>query len=48
MLCVMLKCLHGGPSVMVSVTPVHKLTFEYQFNVVKEAAGIVETSGGLF
>ena len=47
MLCVMLKCLHGGPSVMVSVTPVHKLTSEYQFNVVKEAAGLVETSGGI-
>ena len=47
MLCVMLKCLHGGPSVMVSVTPVHKLTAKYQFDVVKEAAALVEKSGGI-
>ena len=47
MLCVMLKCLHGGPSVMVSVTPVHKLTSKYQFDVVKEAAVLVEKSGGI-
>lgn len=47
MLCVMMKCLHGGPSVMVSVIPVHKLTALYQFTVVKEAAAIVEMSGGI-
>jgi len=47
MLRVMLKCLHGGPSVMVSVTPVHKLTSEFQFNIVKEAAVLVENSGGI-
>ena len=47
MLCVMLKCLYGGPSVMVSVTPVHKLTAAYQFSVVKNAAVVVENSGGI-
>ena len=47
MLCVMLKCLHGGPSVMISVTPVHKLTANYQFQIVKEAAQLVESSGGV-
>ena len=31
MLCVMLKWLHRGPSTMVSITPVHKLTSAYQF-----------------
>ena len=38
MLCVMMKCLYRGPSVMVSVTPVHKLTSDFRFNVVKAAA----------
>ncbi|KAG1681797.1 hypothetical protein GQR58_011603 [Nymphon striatum] len=47
MLCVMMKCLHGGPSVMVSVTPVNKLTGVYQFNVVKEVAAAVEKAGGV-
>jgi len=46
MLCVMMKCLHRGPSVMISVTPVHKLTAAYQFDIVKEAAAVVEQSGG--
>ena len=46
MLCVMAKCLHGGPNVMVSVTPVHKLTATYQFSIVKEAAAMIEKSGG--
>ena len=46
MLCVMAKCLHGGPSVMVSVTPVHKLTAAYQFSIVKGAAAMIEKSGG--
>ena len=45
MLCVMLKCLHGGPSVMISITPVHKLTADYQFNVVKDEAATVEKAG---
>lgn len=45
MLCVMMKCLHAGPSIMVSVTPVNKLTAEYQYEVVKEAAALVEQSG---
>ena len=47
MLWVMLKCLHGGPSVMISITPVHRLTSKYQFGVVKEAAVLVEKSGGV-
>ncbi|XP_070196711.1 uncharacterized protein [Littorina saxatilis] len=46
MLCVMMKSLHKGPSVMISVTPVHKLTAAFQFEIVKEAAAAVERSGG--
>ena len=46
MLCVMLRCLYRGPSVMVSVTPVHRLTATFQFDVVKDAATVVEQSGG--
>ena len=46
MLCVMSKCLHRGPSIMVSVTPVHKLTASFQFEVVKQAAMVVEQAGG--
>ena len=38
MLCVMMKLLYGGPSVMISVTPVHKLTAAFQFDIVKQAA----------
>ena len=45
MLGVMVKCLYGGPSLMVSVTPVHRLTASYQFMKVKEVASIVEDSG---
>jgi hypothetical protein len=46
MLCVMMKSLHKGPSVMISVTPVHRLTAAFQFDIVKEAATVVERSGG--
>jgi hypothetical protein len=46
MLCAMSKCLHRGPSVMVSVTPVHKMTAAYQFEIVKQAATVVEQAGG--
>lgn len=46
MLCVMTKCLHRGPSIMVSVTPVHRLTAAFQFEVVKQAATVVEQAGG--
>ena len=46
MLCIMMKSLHRGPSLMVSVTPVHKLTSAYQFACVKEAAAAVEKAGG--
>ena len=45
-LCVMSKCLHRGPSIMVSVTPVHKLTASFQFEMVKQAAMVVEQAGG--
>ena len=47
MLCVMMKALYGGPSVMVSVTPVHRLTANFQFTVVRKAAEIVENAGGV-
>ena len=47
MLCVMMKGLNGGPSLMISVTPVHKLTAAYQFDVVKEAAAKVENAGDI-
>lgn len=46
MLCVMMKALHRGPSVMISVTPVHRLTADYQYGVVMEAAARVEKAGG--
>ena len=46
MLCVM-SCLHRGPSIMVSVTPVHKLATAFQFEVVKQAAMVVEQAGGI-
>ena len=47
MLCVMSKCLHRNPSIMVSVTPVHKLTAASQFEVVKLVAMVVEQTGGI-
>ena len=43
----MLRCLHGGPSIMLSVTPVHKLTAEFQFAAVIDIARKVETCGGI-
>ena len=43
---VMLKCLHGGPSVMISVTPVHKMSASFQFQTVKSIAQVVESCGG--
>ena len=46
-LAVMAKCLHGGPSLMVSVTPVNKLTADFQFDVVVKAAAAVEKCGGI-
>ena len=46
MLCVMMKSLHRGPSVMISVTPVYRLTADYQFEVVLDAARRVEEAGG--
>jgi hypothetical protein len=47
MLGVMVKCLYGGPSLMTSIIPVHKLTAEYQFSVVTQAAAVVQNSGGV-
>ena len=46
MISVMMKSLHKGPKVMISLTPVHKLTAPYQFQKVKEAAASVENAGG--
>ncbi|KAF2356611.1 Zinc finger C2CH-type [Trinorchestia longiramus] len=46
MRCVMMKSLHKGPSLMISMTPVHKLTATYQLERVKEAAAAVERVGG--
>ncbi|KAF2348352.1 hypothetical protein FHG87_020892 [Trinorchestia longiramus] len=46
MLCVMMKSLHKGPSLMISMTPVHKLTAACQLERVKEAAAAVERAGG--
>ena len=46
-LAIMMKCLHGGPSVMVCVKPVHHLTADYQFQTVKEMATVVESCGGV-
>ena len=47
MMCIMMRCLHGGPSLMISVTPVHSLTAQYQYDRVVEMAGVVERSGGV-
>ena len=47
MLCAMVKGLHGGTSLMISVTPVHKLTAAYQFDIIKKAAAKVENAGGI-
>ncbi|KAF2349564.1 hypothetical protein FHG87_019680 [Trinorchestia longiramus] len=38
--------LHKGPSLKISMTPVHKLTAAYQLERVKEAAAAVERAGG--
>ena len=46
MLCVMSKCLHRGPNIMMSVTPLHKLTTAFHFEVVKQTATVVEQAGG--
>ena len=46
MLCVVSKCLHRGPSIMMSVTPVYKLTAAFQFKMVKQSAMVVEQAGG--
>ena len=46
MLCVMMKALHRGPSVMISLTPVHRLTVDYQYGVVMEAAARADKAGG--
>ncbi len=46
-LAVMVKCLHGGPSTMVSIIPVHKLTASFQFSHVVETAKLIEEAGGV-
>ena len=45
-LAIMMKSLHGGPSIMISLTPVHKVTASYQCDLVKEAAAAVESNSG--
>ena len=47
MLGVLMKCLHGGPSLMISVTPVHKLTAQFQYDIVIKMAALVEKCGGI-
>ena len=34
MLGVFMKCIHGGPSLMISVTPVQKLTAKFHYDKV--------------
>ena len=46
MLGVLMKCLHGGPSLMISVTPVCNLTAEFQYDVVLRNATVIEKCGG--
>ena len=46
MLGILAKCLHGGPSVMISITPVHQMSATFQFQKVKEVAATVEECGG--
>ena len=43
---VVMKGLHGGSSLLISVTPVHNLTAPCQFDLIKEAAAKVENAGG--
>ncbi len=47
MLGVLMKCLHGGPSLMISVTPVDGLTAQFQYDVVLKMATLVEKCGGV-
>ena len=47
MLGILLKCLHGGPSLMISVTPVHGSTGKFQYETVIQNATNVEKSGGI-
>lgn len=46
MLFIMMKCLSRGPSLMISVTPVHRMSAKFQFECVKRAALTVENAGG--
>ena len=47
MLCVMMKLLYKGPSIMISITPVCRLTADFQYETVVNAATHVETAGGI-
>ena len=47
MLCIMCMCLHRGPSIMISVIPVRRLSSDFQFEMVKKAAALIENSGGM-
>ena len=45
MLGVLIKYMYGGPSLMISVTPVHKLTAKFQYDKLIEMAIKVEKCG---
>lgn len=45
MLCVMVRCLHGGPSFMLRIVPVCHLDAKYQFDIVKECAACLMDAG---
>lgn len=43
---IMIRCLHGGPSLMHSIIPVHKLTSDFQYKMVLQCALQVENAAG--
>lgn len=45
-LCIMMRCLHGGRSCMVSMTPLHTLTAKFQKTKFDEAINLVHSYGG--
>jgi hypothetical protein len=47
MLGVMMKSLHKGPSLMIYLIPVPKLTATYQFEPVKEAVAALQRAEGI-
>ena len=45
MLGLMVRCLHGGPSFMLRIIPVHRLDSKFQFDIVKDCAACLMKSG---